>query len=298
LAARILDGRALANRLQAEIAGRVASFTAERGAPPVLAAVLVGDDPASAVYVRNKEKACGRVGIGSRLVRLPGTTATAELARHIAALNADADVHGILVQLPLPRQMDTRSILDAVDPLKDVDAFHPLNVGLLSQGRPRFLPCTPHGVLQVLADAQISVAGRDVAIVGRSDIVGKPLAMLLAAKESPLDDELANATVTLCHSRTRDLARVTRNADIVIAAIGQPAAITASMIRPGAVVVDVGINRTAAGLVGDVDFAAVRPIASAITPVPGGIGPLTVTMLLENTLSAARLQASRNGRLV
>jgi methylenetetrahydrofolate dehydrogenase (NADP+)/methenyltetrahydrofolate cyclohydrolase len=216
------------------------------------------------------------------------------LERQIAALNADPEIHGILVQLPLPKQIDARAILDAVDPLKDVDAFHPLNVGLLSQGRPRFLPCTPHGVLQVLADAQVSVAGREVVIVGRSDIVGKPLAMLLAAKDSPLGSELANATVTLCHSRTRDLARIARTAEILIAAIGQPEAITAEMVRPGAVVIDVGINRTDNGLVGDVHFASVQPIASAITPVPGGIGPLTVTMLLENTLHAARLQSIRS----
>ena len=290
MVAQILDGKSLARRLQQKIQVRVAEFIAREGYAPVLAAVLVGEDPASAVYVRNKELACGRVGIGSRLLRLPAATTTADLARQIAELNADRNVHGILVQLPLPKQIDARAILDAIDPLKDVDAFHPHNVGLLSQGRPRFLPCTPHGVLQSLADGGISVAGREVTIVGRSDIVGKPLAMLLAAKDSPVSAELANATVTVCHSRTRDLARFTRNAEILIAAIGQPHAITADMIRPGAVVVDVGINRTASGLVGDVDFAAIQPIASAITPVPGGIGPLTVTMLLENTLAAAELQ--------
>ncbi len=290
MVARILDGKSLARRLQSDIKRRVAEFSARSGTTPLLAAVLVGEDPASAVYVRNKELACGRVGICSRLIRLPATTGTAELARQIESLNADRDVHGILVQLPLPPQVEARAILDAIDPLKDVDAFHPHNVGLLSQGRPRFLPCTPHGVLQALADAGVSVAGREVAIVGRSDIVGKPLAMLLASKDSPVAADLANATVTVCHSRTRDLARVTRNAEVLIAAIGQPRAITAEMIRPGAVVVDVGINRTASGLVGDVDFAGAQTVASAITPVPGGIGPLTVTMLLENTLAAAQLQ--------
>lgn len=290
MAAQILDGKALARQLQGQIQSRVAAHVADGGSPPQLAAVLVGDDPASAVYVRNKELACGRVGIRSRLLRLPATTSTAELRRQIETLNADSDVQGILVQLPVPRQIDGRAILDAIDPLKDVDAFHPVNVGLLSQGRPRFLPCTPHGVLQVLAAGGISVSGREVVIVGRSDIVGKPLAMLLSAKDSPLGPDLANATVTICHSRTRDLPRITRGADVLIAAIGQPAAITADMVRPGAVVIDVGINRTATGLVGDVDYAAVEPLAGAITPVPGGIGPLTVTMLLENTLRAAHVQ--------
>lgn len=285
-----MDGRSLANDLQAELAGRVARFVEQTRSLPTLAAVLVGDDPASAVYVKNKRLACHRAGLESRLHLLPGSTTTSQLESYIDRLNGDPGVHGILVQLPLPATIETQRILDRVDPLKDVDAFHPINVGLLAQGRPRFLPCTPHGVLQILARYGLATAGRHVAIIGRSEIVGKPLAALLSAKDSPLGPELANATVTLCHSRTRELGDITRQADIVVAAIGRPRAITADMIRPGAVVIDVGINRTEDGLVGDVDFAAVAAVASHITPVPGGIGPLTVTMLLDNTLKAARLQ--------
>jgi methylenetetrahydrofolate dehydrogenase (NADP+)/methenyltetrahydrofolate cyclohydrolase len=286
--ARILDGKNLASRLQSDIRRRTAEFVAQRHEPPTLAAVLVGDDPASAVYVRNKQAACRRAGMDSRLHRLPAASSTGQVADQVAALNEDPAVHGILVQLPLPSAIDTRAILDLIDPLKDVDAFHPLNVGLLSQGRPRFLPCTPHGVLQLLAHGQVSVAGRLVVIVGRSEIVGKPLAMLLAAKDSPLGPDLANATVTVCHSRTSDVGRFTREAEVVVAALGKPRAITAAMIRPGSTVIDVGINRVGDRLVGDVDFEAVQQIAGAITPVPGGVGPLTVTMLLENTLTAAQ----------
>jgi methylenetetrahydrofolate dehydrogenase (NADP+)/methenyltetrahydrofolate cyclohydrolase len=285
-----MDGRSLANDLQAELAGRVARFVEQTRSLPTLAAVLVGDDPASAVYVKNKRLACHRAGLESRLHLLPNSTTTSQLESYIDRLNGDPGVHGILVQLPLPATIETQRILDRVDPLKDVDAFHPINVGLLAQGRPRFLPCTPHGVLQILARYGLATAGRHVAIIGRSEIVGKPLAALLSAKDSPLGPELANATVTLCHSRTRELGDITRQADIVVAAIGRPRAITADMIRPGAVVIDVGINRTEGGLVGDVDFAAVAAVASHITPVPGGIGPLTVAMLLDNTLKAARLQ--------
>lgn len=288
--AQILDGRALADRLQTEIAARVRQFQQQHQVEPTLAAVLVGDDPASAVYVRNKQRACQRVGIHSRLVRLPASVAQAELADAIEALNDDEQVHGILVQLPLPAKIDTEAILDLVSPIKDVDAFHPTNVGLLMQGRPRFLPCTPHGILQILCDAKIETRGVHAVIVGRSDIVGKPLAVLLAAKDSPLGSQFANATVTLCHSQTRDLAHWTRTADLLVAAIGKPQAITGDMIKPGATVIDVGINRTNAGLVGDVDFATAEKVAGQITPVPGGVGPLTVTMLLQNTLEAARLQ--------
>ena len=229
----------------------------------------------------------------SRFHALEAETSTEALLDLIRQLNADRAVHGILVQLPLPRQIESQAVLDAVAVEKDVDAFHPENVGRLSQGRPRFLPCTPHGVLQILHRYGIPVAGRHVVVVGRSEIVGKPLAMMLMQRDSALGADAANATVTVCHSRTRDLGAILRQADIVVAAIGQPKFVTAGMVRPGAVVIDVGVNRTAEGLVGDVDFENVRPIASAITPVPGGVGPLTVTMLLHNTLSAATAQWSK-----
>lgn len=285
--ALILDGKAIAQTLQLELRERVSEFMENNGFAPTLAAVLVGADPASEIYVRNKRQACERAGIESQMIRLPAETTEDELLGRIARLNADENVHGILVQLPLPKHLSETRILDAVHPLKDVDAFHPDNVGRISQGRPRYLPCTPHGVLQILSRSKLSIAGKHAVVVGRSDIVGKPLAMLLGAKDSPLGPDLCNATVTLCHSRTPDLGRFTREADVLIAAIGKPKFITADLVKPGAVVIDVGINRTEAGVVGDVDFAAVREVAGAITPVPGGVGPLTVTMLLENTLRAA-----------
>ena len=210
-----------------------------------------------------------------------------ELLDLLKKLNTDPTIHGILVQLPLPRHIDTRRVLDAVSPIKDVDAFSPENVGLISQGRPRFLPCTPHGVMQLLGRCEIEVAGKHAVIVGRSDIVGKPMAMMLVQKEGPFGPSNANATVTVVHSQSHDLASFTRQADILIVAIGRPEAITADMVKPGAVVIDVGINRKDDGLVGDVDFESVSKIASAITPVPGGVGPLTIAMLLRNTLIAA-----------
>jgi methylenetetrahydrofolate dehydrogenase (NADP+)/methenyltetrahydrofolate cyclohydrolase len=290
MSAVLLDGKGLAQEIQGELAERVAAFVRRGGATPCLAAVLVGDDPASEVYVRNKQRACGRVGIESRLHRLDAKTTDDELLERVAQLNSDPAVHGILVQLPLPAQLSTQCVLDAIHPCKDVDAFHPENVGLLAQGRPRFLPCTPHGVMQILHRGGIPVAGRHVVIVGRSEIVGKPLALMLIQRQSALGNQAANATVTVCHSRTHDLASITRQADILVAAIGQARFITAEMVRPGAVVVDVGINRTETGIVGDVDFESVRQIASHITPVPGGVGPLTVTMLLYNTLAAAEQQ--------
>ncbi len=286
MTAKILDGRAAAREIQEEIRQRVDKIVRDAGRAPTLAAVLVGDDPASAVYVRNKERACREVGIRSQMHRLEGDIATNQLVDLIEQLNEDDEVSGILVQLPLPRQVDAMQVLDLIKPGKDVDAFHPVNVGLLSQGRPRFLPCTPHGVMQVLARNQIAISGKRAVIVGRSDIVGKPLAMLMGARESHLGADYCNATVTMCHSRTPDLAELIRQADILVAAIGRPAFVTDEMVKPGAVVVDVGINRTEEGLVGDVDFEGVRKVASWITPVPGGVGPLTVTMLLENTLVA------------
>jgi methylenetetrahydrofolate dehydrogenase (NADP+) / methenyltetrahydrofolate cyclohydrolase len=250
--------------------------------------VLVGEDPASEVYVRNKRRACERVGMESQLHRLPPDVSEDGLLELIAKLCRNHEVHGILVQLPLPRQIRETRILDAVHPSKDVDCFHPENVGRLSQGRPRFLPCTPHAVQQILHRAGLPVAGKHVVIVGRSEIVGKPLAQMLMQRNSPLGPAAANATVTVCHSRTSNLAEIARTADVLVAAIGQPKFITADMVKPGAAVIDVGINRTEAGLVGDVDFAAVKEVAGYITPVPRGVGPLTVTMLLYNTLAAAR----------
>ena len=289
MSARILDGKAIAQQIQGELRDRVAEFLEQEGFTPTLAAILVGEDPASEVYVRNKRQACERVGLESRLFRLPSDVSEDGLLELISKLNRDQAVHGILVQLPLPPSINATRVLDAVHPLKDVDAFHPENVGRLSQGRPRFLPCTPHGVLQVLHRSGIAVNGRHVVVIGRSNIVGKPLAMLLQARESPLGPGMANATVTVCHSQTPNLKAFTLQADVLVAAIGKARFVTGEMVRPGAVVVDVGINRTDTGLAGDVDASSVSPIASALTPVPGGIGPLTVTMLLENTLRAAEL---------
>ncbi|MEX0702949.1 MAG: bifunctional 5,10-methylenetetrahydrofolate dehydrogenase/5,10-methenyltetrahydrofolate cyclohydrolase, partial [Planctomycetales bacterium] len=261
------------------------------GVTPHLAAVLIGDDPASAVYVRNKERACAQAGLKSTLHRLPADTSQARLLELIAELNAAADVHGILVQLPLPAQIEEQAVLDAVSPRKDVDAFHPENVGLIVQGRPRFLPCTPHGIQHLLVESGTRTDGAHAVVLGRSEIVGKPMALMLMQRGRGAD-----ATVTVCHSRTRDLAAITRTADILIAAIGSPRFVTAEMVKPGAVVIDVGINRLPDGtLVGDVDFAAVAPIASAITPVPKGVGPMTIAMLLENTLTAARLGTGERG---
>ena len=289
MAAQVLDGKAIADQIQSELAEEMASFIQDSGFVPCLAAVLVGEDAASQVYVRNKRRACQRVGIDSKLHQLPDDTSEEQLLELIARLNKDHTIHGILVQLPLPDGISTVRVLDAVHPLKDVDAFHPENVGRISQGRPRFLPCTPHGIQQLLSRSDIPVAGKHAVVVGRSDIVGKPLAMLLAQRDSTRGPEAANATVTICHSRTADLPTVTRTADILVAAIGRAGFITAEMVKPGAVVIDVGINRSEEGLVGDVDFSAVSEVAGALTPVPGGVGPLTVTMLMYNTLEAARL---------
>jgi methylenetetrahydrofolate dehydrogenase (NADP+)/methenyltetrahydrofolate cyclohydrolase len=286
MTAAILDGKAMAKQIRAEIARDVAEFTGRTGVVPCLAAVLVGDNPGSQVYVRNKQKACHENGLTSRLDRLPATTTTEELLALIQRLNQDATVHGILVQLPLPAGIDQTRVLDAVDPRKDVDAFHPENVGRIIQGRPRFLPCTPHGVQQLLLRSNIPIAGAHVVIVGRSEIVGKPMASMLVQK-GPGGD----ATVTICHSRTRNLAKITRTADILIVAMGRAKFVTVDMVKPGAAVVDVGINRSEAGLVGDVDFEPVRQVAGWISPVPGGVGPLTIAMLLRNTLTAAQQQA-------
>jgi len=277
---RIIDGTAAARRLRSELRDRAAQLTA-RGHQPGLAAVLVGEDPASKVYVRTKMKACTEVGLHSEHIELPAATTEATLLERVHALNRDPRIHGILVQLPLPAQISADNVLRAIAPEKDVDGFHPYNVGLLSTGQPRFVPCTPAGVMALLAAEEIPLDGREAVVVGRSNIVGKPMAMLLLQK---------GATVTMCHSRTKDLASHTRRADVVVAAIGRPRMIDAGMIKPGAVVVDVGINRLPDGkLAGDVDFEAMLGKASYITPVPGGVGPMTVTMLMANTVRAAEL---------
>jgi methylenetetrahydrofolate dehydrogenase (NADP+) / methenyltetrahydrofolate cyclohydrolase len=286
MTARLLDGKQLAQTMQAEIAAGVADFARRTGKRPGLAAVLVGDNPASQIYVRNKRRACEKVCINSFPHELPATTSQTELLALLARLNADPAVSGILVQLPLPPQIQEPAIVDAVSPLKDVDGFGPESLGLLAAGRPRYLACTPHGVQQLLLRNNIAVSGAHVVVVGRSNIVGKPLALILMQKGAGAD-----ATVTICHSRTHDIGTLTRQADIVVVAIGKERFLTADMVRPGAVVVDVGMNRLPGDvLCGDVDFDAVRAVASAITPVPGGVGPMTITMLLYNTLQAARLQ--------
>jgi len=282
--AMILDGKALAQAIQAEIAAQVEQLAVERGVRPGLAAVLVGDNPASQVYVRNKRKACTQVGMESWLHSLPADLPQAELIALVDALNLDPKVHGILVQLPLPPHIDEPAIIHHVAPLKDVDGFGPENLGLLTAGHPRYFPCTPLGVQQLLVRNQIPVEGRHVVIVGRSNIVGKPLALMLMQKAAG-----ANATVTVCHSRSDNLAGLTRQADIVVMAIGQARFLRGDMVKPGAVVIDVGMNRVDGKLCGDVAFEEVEPIASAITPVPGGVGPMTIAMLLNNTLGACRL---------
>ena len=282
MTAQVIDGKQIAEQTRAEAAEGARQLKAENGVVPHLAAVLVGDDPASAVYVRNKHIACEKAGFKSTLHRLPATTTQAELMALVHALNADPDVHGILVQLPLPKGLDTTAVLDAIHPTKDVDGFHAENVGLMSQGRPRFLPCTPAGVMRMLKVSGIETAGKHAVVIGRSDIVGKPMAMLLSAKG-------ADATVTLCHNRTPDLPGFCREADIVVAAIGIPQFVKGDWIKPGAVVIDVGINRVGEKLVGDVDYAPAAQVASAITPVPGGVGPMTIAMLLANTLRSARM---------
>ena len=279
--ANIIDGKKLAADIRAEVAEETAKVIQEKGITPCLAAVLVGEDPASQVYVRNKHRACEKAGMASQQHKLPAETTQEELMQLVERLNSDPAVHGILVQLPLPEQINTEVILRAIAPEKDVDAFHPENVGLMVQGQPRFLPCTPHGVLQMLRRNKIETAGKKVVVVGRSDIVGKPLAVMLAQRGW-------DATVTIAHSRTEDLPATCREADILIAAVGRPKFIEAGWIKPSATVIDVGINRTEEGLVGDVDYAPAAEVAEWITPVPGGVGPMTIAMLLHNTLSAAK----------
>jgi methylenetetrahydrofolate dehydrogenase (NADP+)/methenyltetrahydrofolate cyclohydrolase len=286
MAARKLDGKALAATVRTEVAATVVDRRGLGKRPPGLAAVLVGDNPASAIYVRNKHKACQDAGLASWVHQLPADTTQAQLLDLITKMNSSPEVHGILVQLPLPRQMQEDAIIRAVAPAKDVDCFHPENVGLLGAGHHRFYPCTPHGVIRLLQRNGITTAGKEVVIVGRSNIVGKPLAMMLMQKPSPGNPAAGDATVTVAHSRTRDLGAVCRRAEILVAAAGSPGVITADMVAPGAVVVDVGTNSVNGKLTGDV-HPGVAEVAGALSPVPGGVGPMTIAMLLVNTLSAA-----------
>ena len=280
MSARRLDGAAAAAKFRADLAPRVAAFTAARGRQPALSIVLAGDDPASQVYVRNKERAGLETGLSVTVHRLPADTSAGAVLALIGRLNADANCDGILVQAPLPAGItrgEAQTVFDAIDPAKDVDGFHPHNVGLLVQGRTTLAPCTPSGVIALLDLEQIPIAGQNAVIIGRSEIVGKPMAMLLLARD---------ATVTICHSKTRDLAATAARADILVAAIGRAGFVTAEFVKPGATVIDVGINRVGKRLVGDV-HSSVEEVAGALTPVPGGVGPLTIAMLLRNTLLAA-----------
>ncbi|NQW22354.1 MAG: bifunctional methylenetetrahydrofolate dehydrogenase/methenyltetrahydrofolate cyclohydrolase FolD [SAR202 cluster bacterium] len=291
MTAKILDGQALAKEIRAEVASDVAEIVQKHGVTPGLAAVLVGDDPASAIYVRNKRRACDEVGMFSETFEMPADSTHDQVLACVQKLNADSRFHGILVQLPLPSQINEHSIIESIDPNKDVDGIHPFNVGKLVQGRPDFVSGTPAGIQQILVRNGHDPAGANVVVCGRSDIVGKPMALLLMQRGKG-----ANATVTVCHTGTKNMAEITRQADILVVAIGRPNAITADMVKEGAVVIDVGINRVDDAsrkrgyrLVGDVDFEAVSEKASAITPVPGGVGPMTIAMLLVNTVTAARI---------
>ncbi len=277
MAATLIDGRAVAKAFKEEIAQRTQVMIAQ-GVTPHLAVVLVGENPASQVYVRNKENGCIKAGIRSTVIRLEESCTQQELEDTVKRLNEDESVHGILVQLPLPRHLDEAAVLRLIDPDKDVDGFHAMNSGRLMNGQPGFVPCTPLGVMKLLEQYGIDPKGKHAVVIGRSNIVGKPMAMLLLA---------ANATVTICHSRTQNLAEITRQADILVAAVGRANFVTADMVRPGAAVIDVGINRVDGKIVGDVDFDAVAEVAGYITPVPGGVGQMTIAMLLANTLDAA-----------
>ncbi len=297
MTAKILDGQALAKEIRAEVATGVAEVRERHGVTPGLAAVLVGSDPASAIYVRNKRRACDEVGMVSDTFELPADSTNERVLECVGRLNKDPRFHGILVQLPLPAQVDEHLIIESISPGKDVDSLHPFNVGKLAQGRPDFVPGTPAGIQQLLLRNGHDPAGANVVVCGRSDIVGKPMALLLMQRA-----EGANATVTVCHTRTKNLAEITRRADILVVAMGRPKAITADMVKEGAVVIDVGINRVEDAtrkrgyrLDGDVDFEAVSEKALAITPVPGGVGPMTIAMLLVNTLTATRLSIHGRG---
>lgn len=285
MAAKIIDGKKIAGLTRADIAARVAQLEKEYGVKPGLAVIIVGDDPASQVYVRNKKKACEEAGMYSVVIEMPENITQEALMEQIEQLKGDDKIHGILVQLPLPKHLNEEAVIAAIPPEKDVDAFHPINTGKIMIGNYDFLPCTPAGVMKLLEYEGIEISGKECVVVGRSNIVGKPQAMLLLH---------ANGTVTICHSKTKNLAEITRRADILVVAIGKANFITGDMIKPGAVVIDVGMNRPLGGkLCGDVDFASCSAVAGAITPVPGGVGPMTITMLLENTLTAAKKAASK-----
>ncbi|MCP3722770.1 bifunctional methylenetetrahydrofolate dehydrogenase/methenyltetrahydrofolate cyclohydrolase FolD [Paraburkholderia sp. CNPSo 3272] len=282
MTATIIDGNALSRKLRAQVATRAAALTA-RGHQPGLAVVLVGDNPASEVYVRNKVKACEDNGLYSSYDRYPESLSEADLLKRIDELNRDPKINGILVQLPLPKHIDSHKVIEAIAPEKDVDGFHVANAGALMTGQPLFRPCTPYGVMKMFEEYRIPLEGANAVVIGRSNIVGKPMALLLLEK---------GATVTVCHSKTRDLAKHTRDADIVVAAVGKRNVLTADMVKPGATVIDVGMNRDDNGkLCGDVDFAGLKDVAGFITPVPGGVGPMTITMLLVNTIEAAERAA-------
>ncbi len=283
MAARIIDGKAIAAAVRERVRGEVAAYESEAGRVPNLVTVIVGDDPASKIYVRSKHRACEEAGMGSVHHGLPADTSEGELLELVAALGRDEEVDGILVQLPVPEQIDPDAVVAAIDPDKDVDGLTPVNAGLLAHGVPRLVPCTPAGVMELLRHEEVELEGAEAVVVGRSKLVGVPVARLLLA---------ANATVTVCHSRTRDLAETCRRADVLVAAVGVPELLGADAVKPGAVVIDVGVNRTDEGLRGDVDFAAAAEVAAAITPVPGGVGPMTIAMLLVNTLQAARSRTS------
>ena len=287
---KLIDGKELARSLRGEIAAGVAALKSEKGVTPGLAVILVGDNPASVSYVTAKEKACTEAGMLSREIRLPAETTEEELVSLVKKLNGDPEIHGILVQLPVPKHIRDKAVIDAIAPEKDVDGFTPINVGKMMIGDECFLPCTPHGIIKLIETAGMDVSGKHAVVIGRSNIVGKPVAALLARKGPS-----ANATVTLCHTGTPDIAAYTRTADVVVVAAGRPNTLTGDMLKPGAVVIDVGVNRVPDAtkpkgyrLCGDADFDSCAAVASAITPVPGGVGPMTITMLLWNTLQSAR----------
>ena len=283
MTARIIDGKSIAKELRESLAPRVAALK-EQGITPGLTVIVVGDDPASAIYVSNKERACVKLGMNSQVLRFPAETTQEEILNTVRLLNQDDSVHGILVQLPLPRHIDEQAVLRAIDPDKDVDGFHAMNAGRLMNGEPGFVACTPKGVMRLLEVSGVELDGKNAVVVGRSNIVGKPMALLLLQK---------NCTVTIAHSHTKDLAAVTRSADILVVAVGRAGFITGDMIKPGAAVMDVGINRVDGKVVGDVDFESAKEVASCITPVPGGVGAMTIAMLMENTVEAAENYARR-----